>query len=108
MKRMKIQFSRLKEKPLLTSLIGWLLFPGMYVLVGIFTFFGVSVETSFIMAAPAGVLGFFAWVSAFAFSLIKLYQGQHIPASLVALISSLVPLGFLLISFWAVINGATV
>lgn len=96
---------KLKDKPLLVSIFGWLFFPGMYLLVGILTSLGTSVETAFIAASPAGVIGFTCWVAAFIFSLQHLVKRQRIPASIGGLVASLIPLAFLAYAFWIAVNG---
>ncbi|WP_185234980.1 hypothetical protein [Teredinibacter franksiae] len=98
-------FSKLKDKPLLLSGLGWLLFPGMYLLVGVFTALGASVETSFLIAAPAGVLGFVFWVAALTFGASGLLKSNNIAASLGGLVASIVPLAFLGFAFWVALNG---
>lgn len=90
---------------MLTSFYGWLLFPGMYLLVGIFTALGISVEMSFLVASPAGVLGFICWVAALTISVQRLLQGQSIGISISGLIFSLIPLSFLTYGFWVAVNG---
>ena len=104
MKMMK-QVKKLKNRPVLTSFFGWLLFPGMYLLVGIFTGLGVSVENSFIIASPAGFLGFCCWIAAFIISSRKLIKGKNVTVSIAGLISSLIPLAFLAFAFWVAVNG---
>lgn len=99
------QLLKLKDRPVLTSVFGWLLFPSMYMLVGIFTALGVSVETSFILAAPVGILGFICWVAAFFTSLGQLAKGQLRATSIGGMVSSSVPLLFLGYGFWVVANG---
>mgnify|MGYP003385256686 CR=1 FL=1 len=95
----------LKDRPVLTGFYGWLLFPGMYLLVGVFTALGVSVEVSFIIASPAGFLGFICWVASFVISVQKLLSGQSIVASTSGLLLSLIPLSFLAFGFWVASNG---
>lgn len=104
--RSKLQkVAKLRDRPVLTSFYGWILFPGMYLLVGILTALGVSVEASFIAASPAGLLGFTCWVAAFIISLQQLSRGQNIGASVGGLLSSFVPLSFLAFGFWVAANG---
>lgn len=102
---MKDKINKLIEKPLLMSIIGWVLFPGMYLLVGIFTTLDLSVEVSFIIASPAALVGFAAWVMAFAVSLRSLIQGRLIAVSIGGLVSSIIPLIFLGYGFWIAANG---
>lgn len=97
--------AKLKDRPVLTSFYGWVFFPSMYLLVGIFTALGVSVEASFIAASPAGLLGFVCWVAAFIISVQQLLRGQNIGTSIGGLFSSFLPLSFLAYGFWVAANG---
>lgn len=99
------QLSKLKNRPLLVSVLGWLLFPGMYLLVGVFTVLGVPVEASFLIASPAGVLGFSCWVVAFIFSVLQLTRRESLATSIGGLLSSFIPLAFLGFAFWMAVNG---
>lgn len=99
------KISKLRNKPLLLSALGWLLFPGMYLLVGVFTALGVSVETSFLIASPAGVLGFCFWVAAFIISALWLFKAKNIAVSVGGLVLSCMPLLFLGFAFWLAANG---
>lgn len=95
----------LKKKPFLVCIFGWLLFPAMYLLVGIFTAFGISVETAFILASPAGVIGFLLWFLSIMFGINAIREHVNIASSSVAIIASVVPLVFLFYSFWLSANG---
>ena len=97
--------SRLKKRPLLTSVLGWVLFSGMYLLVGIITSIGTSVENAFILASPLGVIGFACWVSGFIFSLQYLTTGKDIPGSVGGLVASTIPLAFLIFVVLIAANG---
>ncbi|KZM38662.1 hypothetical protein OA92_23015 [Marinomonas sp. SBI22] len=97
--------SKLTKNPALTSFYGWLLFPSMYLLVGIFTSVGVSVETSFIVASPTGILGFICWAVAFIISIKQILNGQITANSLGGMLSSFIPFAFLGFAFWVAVNG---
>ena len=99
------KLSRLRSKPLLLSILGWLLFPAMYLLVGIFTALGLSVEVSFLIASPAGVLGFGCWVTAFIISVVWLFKTKNLAVAFGGFVSSIVPLAFLGFGFWVAANG---
>lgn len=96
---------KLKERPLLTGVLGWLFFPGMYFLVGLLTALGVSVENAFIWAAPAGLIGFVCWVAGLIFSLQHLRRSKKWVTALAGLVVSVVPLLFLGFAFWLAANG---
>ena len=104
-KSMINHFSKLKNRPLLVSVFGWVLFPSMYLLVGILTAFGTSVETSFLITSPVGVLGFICWVAAFIISVSQLVKRESFVASIGGLFSSFIPLAFLGFGFWVATNG---
>lgn len=99
------QILKLKNKPILICVFGWLLFPGMYLLVGILTALGASVETAFIVASPAGIMGFVCWVTTFMLSLLNLAKGLRISTSIAGLVTSIIPLAFLGFAFWVSANG---
>jgi len=99
------QVSKLIENPGLTSLYGWLLFPGMYLLAGILIDVGVSVDTSFLVASPVGFLGFICWVTSLTISIKQVLNGQITAVSLGGMLSSFIPFAFLGFAFWVVVNG---
>ncbi len=97
--------SKLKDKPRLLAVLGWVLFPGMYLLVGVFTALGISVEISFLIASPVGVLGFVFWVAAFIISLLWLFEAKNIAVSVGGLVLSFIPLALLGFGFWIAATG---
>lgn len=87
------------------SILGWLLFPAMYLLVGIFTVLDLSVEASFLIASPVGMLGFCCWVTALIISVVWLFKAKNLAVAFGGLVSSAIPLTFLGFGFWMAING---
>jgi hypothetical protein len=66
---------------------------------------GMSVEISFLIASPAGVLGFSFWVAAFIISTLWLVKAKNIAVSVGGLVSSFIPLAFLGFAFLVAVNG---
>lgn len=95
----------MKAKPFRTSVIGWVSFPSMYLLVGVFSASGISVETSFLIASPLGLFGFICWVAAFWFGMLQLLQGERNLSSLGGVILSAAPLIFLGIGLGVAFHG---
>ena len=77
----------------------------MYLLVGILTALGLSVEASFLIASPVGLLGFVCWVSAFIISVVWLYRAKSTAVAFCSLVASGIPLAFMGLGFWVVANG---
>ncbi|MBX2849569.1 MAG: hypothetical protein KTR16_14705 [Acidiferrobacterales bacterium] len=98
-------FSKLKDRPLKLSLLGWGLFIGMYFLVGVFTIIGLSVQFSFVLASPAGAGGFCCWLIAFTISITWLVSRKNCAIALGALISSTFPMALLITAFGIAANG---
>ena len=97
--------AKYSNRPLAVSLFGWILFLGMYLLVGIFSVAGMSTKTSFIVASLVGILGFLCWLAALIISVVQLFKGLTIGASIGAFFLSLIPLSFLTYSFFIAANG---
>lgn len=77
----------------------------MYLVVGIFAALGLSVEASFLIASPLGVLGFGCWVTTFIISLVWLFKAKNLTVAFGGLISASIPLAFLGFVFWVAANG---
>ena len=101
---MKSLIAILKEKPLTTCILAWLLVPGMYLVVGILTgFLDIKVQTAFMIASPIGLSGFIFWCLTLIFSIKKLRQGRNIASSIIALLGAILPLAFIGIGLWITI-----
>ena len=94
-----------KEKPLYLVLYGWLLFPSMYLFVGILSALNIQVILALSISAPLGIIGFIFWVSGVYFSFISLANKRAIVVSALVLLIGLLPIAFLFYGFWLSTNG---
>jgi len=97
--------TKLSNSPLLVAILGWALFPSMYLVVGILTTLGFSIERAFLIAMPLGLTGFSSWVIAFALSALNLIKRDSFFPSLLGLALSSIPLAFCSYGFWIAANG---
>jgi len=97
-------FKGLLSRPILLSVLGWLLFPGMYLAVGILTALKVQVELAFLIAAPLGILGYLSWVLSFFVSFRKMVWSQSKVASIIGILFSGLPLALFTYGFIFVIG----
>ena len=86
---------KIKEKPLVACIFGWVLFPSMYLLIGVFTTIGIAVQTAFILSLPFGVLGVVFWVLSLSNSIKQIWSRNHTISSWLALIAASIPLLFM-------------
>jgi uncharacterized membrane protein len=102
---MKSWIIRHKEKPIYLIIYGWLLFPSMYLLVGILSSLHMQVVLAFAISAPLGIIGFIFWVIGVFFSFKSLLKKQAIVVSTVAFLIGMLPIAFLGYVFWLSANG---
>lgn len=91
---------------ILIAAAGWILLPGMYLIAGGLASVGLTVQVSFLIVSPLGVVGLFCWVYALILGVWALVGRRNIARSLVAILMSLPPIVFLVFAFWAGLNGA--
>ncbi|MCP3889918.1 MAG: hypothetical protein GY702_13760 [Desulfobulbaceae bacterium] len=104
---MKFTFgTKVKANPLLACIIGWVLFPCMYLLIGLFTTLGLAVQTAFILSLPLGILGFIFWLLSLNNSTKEIWSKKHTLSNWLALIGASIPLLFLTFGMYiAVFKG---
>ena len=100
-----MNLSKLKGKPILLSIIGWLLFLCIYLDIGVFTALGISVEASVLFSFLCGIFGLGFWITAFISSILGLFKARNITASIANLIFTFLPFALLGYGFSIAIRG---
>jgi len=99
------QIKSFKDKALVLGLFGWLLFPGMYLLVGLLTAVGVDVIPAFVLSSPLGLIGVICWIFGIHSGFMSLLQNKSILVSIVAITIAILPLLFLGYIVWLSAKG---
>lgn len=87
--------TKIKENPLIACILGWVLFPSMYLLIGFVTTLGIAVQTAFILSLPFGILGVILWVLSLSNSIKQIWSRNQIISNWLALIGASMPLLFI-------------
>ena len=87
------------------SVLGWVLFPSMYLVSVLPEALGFSDDIKVVIALTFGVSGFILWIVSFLIGVVWLLQAKNIAVSLGAIILSVVPLGFLVLAYMVASKG---
>ncbi len=99
-KSLKKWIAKVTERPFQLCILGWVLFPAMYFLLGVFTEnLGIPMDFAIAFAAPSGLIGFCCWLVSLFMGIKSLSQGRSVGLSILTIVGAFIPLAFIALVF---------